>query len=287
MWVPYWGMLVWLQGAFTLVSLDGICVDVGRNFFGNNGIGRWTWVTQSQQLATYINYSGFYYYEPYALCAYVYTDPFSGFGNSYPGSPVFVDFPNARYGQFSSTAVVSMSDGKSIKDLVYVNQQTNVYIGRTATELMFSKVVDGSDLTFTFYDIESKVMSPVFHLGEAGDIAVYAPDLGTVVSLHGDGLTTPYTLNVWSLDVVPYAISSVQLIANSVCAQGTLATYKCQVTGQQGELCVGQLVDWSISGSGTIQSSQSTTDATGTATVQVLYGVGDTADSTVTASVTC
>jgi hypothetical protein len=163
----------------------------------------------------------------------------------------------------------------------------NVGPGRQPGEVFVSQAPDSgaSDVRCFFYDTNAnRPSSQVLHLGDGVRAAVYDTDSGVIISFHD----TPWGQKIWSLDVVPNSLSAVTLKSGAVAA-GTIAVFQVQVQGADGDWVENCLVDWSLTGAGTLLDSQSKTDATGFASCRVFYA-GDIADGTgtfPTASVTC
>jgi hypothetical protein len=143
-----------------------------------------------------------------------------------------------------------------------------------------------------FYDTDAKApSSPILFAtydlvgGHEPDfVVVFAPELQLIVGLfyyYGTGV-----ISLFSLSPLPASVTDPVLFSGST-AKGNIAQYRCQVLGDQGEPCAGELVDWSITGDGDLLDQQSAADANGFATARVFYRLGDGGDSVVTASVTC
>jgi hypothetical protein len=154
--------------------------------------------------------------------------------------------------------------------------------GRTPTEV-FIWVGSDAGTQGTFYDTLEKTFSPLLHLGVTGHSLWYASEHGVMVSVSG-GL--PSQVHIWSLEVQPDTISEAVLIRGQAKA-GHVATYQVTVTGAQGEPCPDEWLDWTIQGAGRLEHSQSQTDADGKAKIKVIYGLDDTGDSTIKASLRC
>jgi hypothetical protein len=141
-----------------------------------------------------------------------------------------------------------------------------------------------------FYNTVTKELaSPIYYVPLESKGVFYAPEFDVMVSVHDDddfGSGPVFTTRVWSFEVGPAVLSAVQLIAG-VAKAGQLCTYRVQVLGDQSDICVGELVNWTLTGVGLLLDAQSETDDEGYATTRVLYGVTDEGDSTIEANVTC
>lgn len=140
-----------------------------------------------------------------------------------------------------------------------------------------------------FYNtLKREVSSPVMYLSVSPDRlkVTYAPEFGVMISVHDDTTPDRRYLRIWSLEVEPSIVTEAEVIRGEARA-GCVPTYRVQVTGAQGEPCPGELVDWTVSGVGRLERSQSKTDDDGYATVKVIYGLDDDGDSIVKASVRC
>jgi len=189
---------------------------------------------------------------------------------------------------FDQQRIVSVIDGAlAVEGDIFPFGSGEVAPGRSDFDiLVFEFTFNGSDTRFCFYDTRLKVIaSQIFHLGMACNTLVYAPEYGIIVSLHGDSLTG-FEQRIWSLENEPVEVTEPELVAGQS-QGGRLATYRTQVLGANADPCPGELVDWTLSGAGRLLSLQSKADRDGYATVRVLYGLDETGDSTVKASVRC
>jgi len=160
------------------------------------------------------------------------------------------------------------------------------WAGRNDHEIFLYEVF-GTFSRCCFYDTVTLLQSsPMMYLGIESEAVTYAPEFGVIVSLHGDTTHEPTTMRIWSLENVPTAISNPVLIAGST-KQGYLATYQVRVLSDHSEPCPDELVDWSLSGAGILLATQSTTDEDGYATIRVQFGLAETGDMVLGASVSC
>lgn len=154
--------------------------------------------------------------------------------------------------------------------------------GRNEHELFLSAEYG----TCCFYDLTSNTATPWMYLGVSTPHMYYAPEFGVIVAYYDHYSQPAAILRVWSLEVKPFSVSVPELYRGEN-KGGRLATYRVQVTGDQGEACVGELIDWMHSGGGMLLQSQSTTDEEGYATTRVRYGLSDSGYTEVKASLTC
>jgi len=172
-----------------------------------------------------------------------------------------------------------------------------VYAGRGPTDMW----VNGLPVGWTnfdrscgcFYDtISHTVVSPRYSVKDRCDMLLYAPEFGVLVSVYGDSTqsdpehSAKYFVSVWSLEVEPTILSAPQIVSGTARA-GQFVTYQVRLTGDHNDGAEGELINWSLAGAGVLCDVQTLTDANGYATARVQYRVGETGDSTVTASVSC
>ena len=274
-----------------LLAVDGILQYVAQNMAGLSYVGFNLTTGLMMQMATGVSY----YRENVSLSPYLMTSSYAlpttpGAGGS------FSDLPNRRltantYGDLYSCVGPTLPFVLEATCLIPGRPEvlTNLSAGRTTGEVFVSWSYQGAvpAMYCAFYNtLTKKFSSELFYFGVGGVVAVYAADLGVVLLISGGSGTTPYSLTVWSLYVFPTQVTAPVLLNGST-AQGGIGTYQTQVLGAQGEVCVGQLVNWSITGAGTLLDQQTTTDSNGNATARVLFGAGDTGQVDVTAEVTC
>lgn len=165
--------------------------------------------------------------------------------------------------------------------------------GRSETEVFLAEYAFRQPARGIFYDTVTKNWSsPIFTTKEAcyGTL-IYAPEFEVFVSGH-IYVSNPELegksgqLRVWSMEVDPTTMTEVEVV-NGPVRGGQVLTYRVRLTGDDDDPAVDELVDWAVEGVGTLLDPQSRTDAEGYATTQVQYGVQETGDSTVEASVSC
>lgn len=168
--------------------------------------------------------------------------------------------------------------------------------GRSDTEVFVTAYSIQGDTQAAFYDTATKTWSsPVYRIGMVcyGGL-VYCSDFGVMVSTHNwvsnpDELgsrTQSNQLRVWSLEVNPTIMTDVEVAEGEV-KSGQVVTYRVQVTGDQDDPAEGELVNWFLTGAGFLLTMQSKTDEDGYATAQVQYGVAETGESKVEATLIC
>lgn len=109
----------------------------------------------------------------------------------------------------------------------------------------------------------------------------YSPKHDVLIVLIG---TTTNTVSVYSSGALPTTISAPQ--AAPTLAKGQVSNILVRVTGDDGDGCPGELVDFSLSGPGTLFATQAMTDAEGYAEVRYAAPLSLSTDPTFTASLT-
>lgn len=299
-WFPGVGLLMitasgitGLNGGFvSLVSPDGI---IAPHAMGTDS--GWAVDPSAKTLRSLAGSSDDVLYEPIGLATYASQSrfPVDLWDNNVA---TFADVPGRRLAavNFGGTrGLMALSASGTVQEASLPTQfgiwPGNLSVGRNEHEVMVSEFPNSpsSILWFQFYDTNAKAYSSQPMCVESIKLIalVFSVDLGVLFSVHGptsSGDNTPYTLNIWSLDVIPTTISAVQLIAGST-GQGQVATYQVKVTGDQGEACDGVVVQWSNSGSGSLLQNTSVTDENGYAECQVQFALGVTGQATLTATV--
>lgn len=172
---------------------------------------------------------------------------------------------------------------------------TVISAGRNDHEVFIATQFDVGGLGYLrgrFYDFVAKApSSPVVYIPVTGDyhatfIALFSQDLGLIFTVTSNSFAGLFQLSLWSLEPLPASVVAPVLFRGST-AKGNVAQYRCQVVGDQGEPCTGELVDWSIVGPGVLLDQQGAADAGGFAVARVFYRLTDGGDSTVTAGVRC
>jgi hypothetical protein len=108
-----------------------------------------------------------------------------------------------------------------------------------------------------YYDIDAKAqVGPTSWIG-ANDAAWYSPKHEIIVAYTGS------QLNIYSATAVrPVALSNPAAVAALI--QGRVGQVRCQLTGSNSDACVGELVNWSITGGlGALKAAQTKTDDSG------------------------
>ena len=170
----------------------------------------------------------------------------------------------------------------------------DVMPGRTETEIFVSSTGwETPPLSRgRFYNTETQVWaSPVFYWSKRFYSLLYATDYDVFVSME-NWVSTPELqgksnqICIWSLEVDPTIVGPVELLQGQI-KSGQIVTYRTQVLGDRNDPAEGELLDWTLTGDGTLLTMQSRTDAQGYATAQVQYGVGESGTSVVEASLKC
>lgn len=88
--------------------------------------------------------------------------------------------------------------------------------------------------------------------------------------------------HIWANSVRPFALSNP--VALTSLLKGKVSTMQVRLTGSYGEACPDELINWSVTGGGTLLKTQSTTDASGYATVEYASPVDSTPSPQFTAT---
>ena len=87
------------------------------------------------------------------------------------------------------------------------------------------------------------------------------------ISLHGAySSTVPMTTRIWANSTRPTALSN----PTGTLSKGRASLITVQLTGADGDVCPGELIDWTLTGTGALSASQSTTDVNGYATTRYI-----------------
>jgi hypothetical protein len=125
---------------------------------------------------------------------------------------------------------------------------------------------------------------------QVGDIAFVGANVGAWYSPRHDVFvvltetTAPQYLSVYANSVAPTSISAPD--PDPPLTRGRVSTIRVTVTGSHSDACVGELIDWELSGPGALLAQQSTTDAQGIARVGYVAPITLSTDPTITASLT-
>jgi hypothetical protein len=124
-----------------------------------------------------------------------------------------------------------------------------------------------------FYDTRGKTQTgAIRYIGETPDACVCVPKWGVFVTVKS------LQIKVLADAPRPYSISAPTLAPAATAGKVSVATV--QVLGAQGEPCVGELIDWSITSGGGSLEAQSLTDGSGYATSNYIAPVGLTGSAT-------
>lgn len=188
----------------------------------------------------------------------------------------------------NSTGVFGNAGGEtSYPAGVSITDVNNVLPGRNNHEVYIGRVqgTGQTDNRGIFYDTDTRQFTTQgFHLGDGVIASFWDVDSGVLVTITD---TPQYQFNIFSLDVIPTALSAVTL-KSGVAAKGATAVFKVQVQGDKGDWSVGVLVDWSItSGDGMLLDTQTTTGPDGFATCRVFYPTDASVSTVLGASLVC
>jgi hypothetical protein len=149
----------------------------------------------------------------------------------------------------------------------------NVSRGRSTTEVCL--VFNSGQIRF--YDTIGKTQSgPTLFIGEDPDGCWYVPKHDVFVELKNK------QLKILANAIQPATLSDPA--ATPAVGAGLVSQLQVQLLGAQGEPCVGELIDWSVSaGVGSLTVPQSATDSSGHATSALVVPVGSTGSVTVNA----
>jgi hypothetical protein len=147
-----------------------------------------------------------------------------------------------------------------------------------------------------FYNTVTQEVSRIYQIGINSSTIFYVPEHEVLVSITSTTVDEEYggesCLYIWSLETEPTSLSEVEVYDGEV-KSGQVVTYRVRALGTPTVIfdpedpAEGELIDWTITGVGTLLQTQTTTDADGWAYVQVQYLVDDVGSSTVTASLIC
>jgi len=308
-WWPHVGLIT--MGYFHANDLSGTQI-VTLDGVAGGGMCRynpnWSWWPARQQMVSM--YGG--YYIPDVGGAEIVFESRS-FSYQYVDPADFVDDPNS--GALGYRRYVKLADRRIWSDGNHMWRQTkglpdeieasvpqglaNLYAGRSDTDVFLSGTFwDGhrNRLQGCFYDtVAKKIVSPMYIVadtpGERTSTLVYASEFGVLMTAgyfdaDSNGYSEGFFTRVWSLEVEPAVLSAPAIVSGTV-RSGQVVTYRVQLTGADNDPAENELIDWVLTGAGVLLDVQTKTDANGYATTRVQYRVGETGNSTVTASVSC
>jgi hypothetical protein len=289
----------WYEGSpengFHCATLDGVCEPFGGYHYTSLN---W-WPAKGRMVGMYARQE--YVYEPRAgvqqwcgpydqpflegeddfpLSGYPYvklTDRWINFSNGYirakvQGQPFVPEGPQFPY-QFHGGVVA----GRSNTDVCVTGATGCIFYDSVNKVISSKRYYPGIPSGTVFYATEHQVF-----------ISYYFEDLQ-----DGMGYGLEDCIRIWSMEVEPAVLTAPVLIAGTARA-GQVVTYQVRLTGDTSMVwsatpdgCENEIIEWSLTGAGVLLDVQSVTDAEGYATARVQYRVGETGDSTVTASVQC
>lgn len=127
-------------------------------------------------------------------------------------------------------------------------------VSRTKKKDILAFVYDTGEVIF--YNHVLKQQLPEHSYIGVNAAAWYSPKYDIYVALQSDD-----TVVIYANEVAPATLSDAEAI--TPITRGQVSKVKVQLLGSNSEPCVGELVNWSVSGAGTLLASQSKTDADG------------------------
>lgn len=167
--------------------------------------------------------------------------------------------------------------------------------GRSETEVCLHAAFGSTGLT-CFYDTVNKVFDKKTYVVPFIFGNCYAMEHEVFVGSWERAGDPGGSFYVWSMETEPTQFSAITL-HEGVVKSGQIVTYKVQLTGDPigtggggtspRDGAEGELIDWTLNGAGILLDAQTPTDIDGWAYTRVQYLVGQTGQTTLTASVTC
>lgn len=138
------------------------------------------------------------------------------------------------------------------------------------------------------YNVETQTETgPWMSIGLSNIGIWYSVEHDLFISLHkviADGAHNHDEIRIWAHETRPATVSTP--VALTPITQGQVSQVQVQVLGDMGEPVAGRLVDWSLTGSGALATTQSSTDASGLAEITYVAPVLTTGSADITATVT-
>src|ERR1043165_3950077 len=272
-----------------VITFDGVYADISKFFGWYVGIG---WDYERAQRVVSQNNTGDVYFDQHGLLAVQWPD------RAYPELDyTFVDLRDGRriycdgsriysYNKLTAQTVLEYPPTSNFTALGYGN---NFYAhpGRDEGELFLIGAGTGGTRCM-FYNIEQKTLSNLMWLGGLSAEGVcFAIQWGIIASIHNTG-SDHHAMRIWSLEVIPATLTDPVAVDATECKGGHVATYMVQAKGDKADLCVGEHIEWEIvSGPGVLLDTQSVTGDDGKAYARVRYGVYDSGNMVIKASLTC
>lgn len=299
LWYDNVGIVSHVGGAMLLITLDGWAEPISSSFGHEEDLGWWV---QNRRLlmvsrGTYIGYPEYpdlrqYIVEPTCFCFQFVPNGLVGPADRHWWTQ-FVRLQDDRHvfvGHVSTTSTISYWKDGEITDLGTVPYfARDVWVGRNDTEV-FVWGAGGGKYQCNFFDtLTGQISSPIMYFPADGDTiwaCNYVPQFGVIFTFHYK-LYGPTKLSVWSLEVEPKTLANPTVIREQVKA-GRVTTFQTRALGDQGEPCVGEYIDWELTGKGRLLTLQSKTDEQGYAIAKVLYNLADGGEwSVITANLRC
>lgn len=298
-WWPHSGLMI-TTPFLCRAALDGIAEDVGGFFFW--GPFGW-WPARKRAVAMYAGKE--YQIEPKGMLA----QPV------HPDEQKEIEHPDAQWALLTHN-YIKLADRRVYYDAGWMYQILpgqpprrdseirsplpwiggTACPGRTEAEVMIA----GGDGCVRYNTDKREFDTKIYMLGMWSHRVVYAPEHDIFISEHFESYPNPEDwpanltklIRIWSTEVEPTALSA-PTIFEGTATSGQVVTYRVQATGTSTafntppDAAEGELIDWTLEGAGTLLDIQSKTDKNGYATTRVMYGLDETGESIVTASLTC
>jgi hypothetical protein len=155
-----------------------------------------------------------------------------------------------------------------------------VSLSRTRVANVLCIAYQGGQIVFYNHATKTQTAGTAFIGANHG--AWYSPKHDVYIALTG---TTTNLVSVYANAVAPTTIGTP--FAVPALTRGRASQIRVTVSGANGEPAVGELVDWTMTGGGTLLATQSTTDTNGVASVGYAAPLSLTTSPTFTATLQC
>lgn len=281
---------------FNIATLDGYCTQImERNVAAYFHVWSW-WPEQKKMIGLYGTKE--YVVEPMAfMTQQVHPDDQpTEWGNFYYR---YVRLPDRRIYYYNHRIYRHVNGETDVPEsapfLAAAFFGGEVFPGRHTSEVLVSDTYYGKMACF-YNTASQKVSSSEYYFEESCRRITYAPEYGVFVTEHLEVVTPPpdpedperkfHTIRVWGLEVAPTILTPVVVVTGSM-KIGQVVTYGTRLTGTQSDPAEGEVINWMLTGVGSLLDPQTVTDSEGRATTRVQYAFGDTGTSIVSASVEC
>lgn len=223
---------------------------------GTTSIFAFDWLTAQQGLTPLYSRTGANYGQIHVICA-------------------------DRFLQFNGTTVSSspLTDGAAFApEYTWPGSDSGSNVSLSPVSDRIVCVCFGSSGQIRFYDVIAKAqVGPIRYLSETCAGAWYVAKHGIFVELIGLDLKIRADATRPAHLTNPAALTAI--------AAGYASTVEVVATGDAGEPCIGELINWSITaGAGALSASQTATDETGTAQVEYSAPVAATGSVSISAT---